>query len=552
MVFPSSFLVRSRSFASALTFSVTTMAIASISWTSFPFVAPAHAAANPSEWQSQVIYLVMPDRFENGDTGNDRLGYESCFDPDSPTKFHGGDWEGLRQRIDYLQDLGVTAVWTTPVLRQIGVINDSCGYHGYWADLTLADDEALEPKLGTEADLRGLIQDLHRTEMKFILDQVVNHVGYDARLVQQRPQWFNPSIPACESIGSPEVFCPLAGLPDIDFRNPDAVDYITRHSLSWLRRFPVDGIRMDTFKHVPQSYFRNVWIPLVNQIDPQLFTVGELLDAESLDRIRDVVDTGFDSAFNFPLQSAFVEAYAKEGSVDAIATIMNTTWTQFGDRALMLTNLVDNHDMPRFVNQPGFGVSEDEIRRRYHLALGTLLTLPGIPQLYYGNEIGLYGGADPDNRRDMPDWAWTNSGREDVSGEDASIALADPDATFDYVQRLIELRKDNPALHSGYYAELWRQNGASNPNVYAFFRGLGENRVVVVVNNSDEASGELAVPIQINTSLEPGDRAALQNGVILTNQLTTEAPETVRIDNETLHISMPPKSLGIYQISTDP
>ncbi|MGB3494175.1 MAG: alpha-amylase family glycosyl hydrolase [Elainellaceae cyanobacterium] len=538
----------SRSFA----LTVATVAIASIGWAFLQPLTPAHAAANPAEWQPQVIYLVMPDRFENGDTSNDRLGDASCFDPSSPTRFHGGDWTGLRQRIDYLQELGVTAVWTTPATRQIGEINDSCGYHGYWADLTLPDDTAIEPKLGTESDLRTLIQALHDAEMKFILDQVINHVGYDARLVQQRPQWFNPAIPACEALGSPEIFCPLAGLPDFDFRNADAVDYITRHSLSWLQRFPIDGIRMDTFKHVPSSYFRNVWIPLVNQADPQLFTVGELLDTQSLDRIRGVVDTGFDSAFNFPLQSAFVNAYAKEGSVDAIATVMAETWETFGDRALMLTNLLDNHDMPRFVNQPGFGIPEAEIRRRYQLALGSLFTLPGIPQLYYGNEIGLYGGADPDNRRDMPDWVWAESDRAIASRDEVAGALANPKATFDYTQQLIALRQANPALHSGYYAELWRQNGASNPNVYAFFRGLGHNRVIVVINNGSQASGEISIPIQPNTNLEPGDRTVLRNGVIITNQLDTGAPAVLQINDDALQISMPPKTLGIYKIVIEP
>lgn len=533
-----------------------TVAIASLSWLTPDFVAlesssSAYAAANPVEWQPRVIYLVMPDRFENGDRSNDRLGYAHCFDPTHPTKFHGGDWVGLRQRIEYLQELGVTAVWSTPATRQVDEINDSCGYHGYWADLTLPDDGALEPKLGTEVDLQTLIQELQRADIKFILDQVVNHAGYEARLTQQRPQWFNPAMPACEALGNAEVFCPLAGLPDFDFRNPEVVEYVTRHSLSWLQRFPIDGIRMDTFKHVPASYFRNVWIPLVTQAQPDLFTVGELLDTQSLGRIRTVVDTGFDSAFNFPLQSALVRAYAQAGSVDAIATVVDDTWSQFGDRALMLTNLVDNHDMPRFVNQPGVGVPEDEIRRRYYLALGTLFTLPGIPQLYYGNEIGLYGGADPDNRRDMPNWAWTAAQRANVSEAALAEVLANPQATFSYVQQLIQLRQTNPALHSGYYAELWRQNGDENPNVYAFFRGLGDNRVIVVVNNDSEASGDLSIPIQINSQLEPGDRAALHNDVILTDQLAAGAPQYIHINQDALQVNMPAKTLGIYQIENE-
>ncbi|MEO0491554.1 MAG: alpha-amylase family glycosyl hydrolase, partial [Cyanobacteria bacterium J06659_2] len=218
-----------------------TIVAASIATVQIAMVQPAEATAHSAEWQQQVIYLVFPDRFENGDPSNDQLGIAECFDPDSPTRFHGGDWAGIVQRINYLQELGVTAVWATPVYRQIGVINDSCGYHGYWADFTLPDDGAVEPKLGTEADLTGMIQALHNHEMKFILDQVVNHTGYDAQLTRQRPGWFNPMRPACELLGDPDIFCDLAGLPDFDFRNADAVDYATRQSLSWLERFDLDG-----------------------------------------------------------------------------------------------------------------------------------------------------------------------------------------------------------------------------------------------------------------------------------------------------------------------
>ncbi|MEB3212101.1 MAG: alpha-amylase family glycosyl hydrolase [Leptolyngbyaceae bacterium] len=506
---------------------------------------PAQAVANPVEWQQQVIYLVFPDRFENGDPSNDRLGIEECFDPTHLTRFHGGDWAGIEQRMDYLQELGVTAIWATPVYKQIGVINDSCGYHGYWADFTFPDDGAVEPKLGTEADLARMIQTLHDHDMKFILDQVVNHTGYDAQLTRQRPEWFNPMRPACELLGDPDVFCDLAGLPDFDFRNADAVDYTTRQSLSWLERFNLDGIRMDTVKHVPASYFRNIWIPLVNQESPDIFTVGELLDQFSLERLHQFLETGFDSTFNFPLQRAMVESFAKGGSVDQVAETAQATWNLFGSDALMLTNLIDNHDIPRFTNEPGFGVPEAEIRDRYFLALGTMFSLPGIPQLFYGNELGMYGGADPDNRRDMPEWAWTAEGRSGSGG--SGEFLPNPQGTFSYVQKLIDVRQENAALHSGYYAELWRQNGSQNPDVYAFFRGLGENRVVVVVNNGALPSGPITIPIQANTALEPGDRAALGSGAVLEELLGIEAPTILTVGDNGLTVDLPAKTIGIYR-----
>ena len=509
---------------------------------------PSLAAADPNIWRQQVIYLVMTDRFENGDEANDTLGEAECFDPASPTKFHGGDWAGLSQRVDYLKELGVTAVWVTPAYQQVGQVgpthNPSCGYHGYWPDFTIPNTLAIEPKLGGETALNALTRTLQDNGLKVILDQVVNHAGYNARITRQETSWFNPSRPLCEALGNPTIFCDLAGLPDFDFHNGAAVQFVTQQSLSWIEQFAFDGVRLDTAKHVPLSYLQNTWIPLMKQTQPDLFLVGEILDQDSAERLKPFTDAGLDSVFNFPLQKAMVETFAQGRSVDRVASQMQETLATFGARALMLTNLLDNHDLPRFTHETGFGVAEDQIRRRYHLALGSLFTLPGIPQLYYGNEIGMYGGSDPDNRRDMPDWAWTNAGRK--SG--GSGFLPNPQETFGYVQKLIQIRKSNPALHSGYYAEMHRQNGQPNLDVYAFFRGLGDNRIVVVINNSPLPSSLLAIPVQKNSEIESLDRLALADGKRLEDLLEMGAPSTITLKDSAVRVDMPAKTMGIYRL----
>ncbi|MDJ0704260.1 MAG: alpha-amylase family glycosyl hydrolase [Leptolyngbyaceae cyanobacterium MO_188.B28] len=509
---------------------------------------PSSAAADPSVWRQQVIYLVMTDRFENGDSANDTLGGAECFDPNSPTKFHGGDWAGLSQRIDYLKELGVTTVWVTPAYQQVGQIgpanNTSCGYHGYWPDFTSSNTLAVEPKLGGETDLKALIRTLQNNGFKFILDQVVNHAGYNARITTQETSWFNPSRPLCEALGNPDIFCDLAGLPDFDFRNGAAVQYVTQQSKAWLEQFTLDGIRMDTAKHVPLSYLQNTWIPLMKQIQPDLFLVGEILDQNSTERLKPFTEAGFDSVFNFPLQKAMVETFAKGGSVDWVANQMQETLEAFGARTLMLTNLLDNHDLTRFTNETKGDISEDQARRRYHLALGSLFTLPGIPQLYYGDEIGMYGGPDPDNRRDMPDWAWTNAGRT-LGGVGF---LPNPQDTFSYVQKLIQIRKGNPALHSGYYAEMRRQNGQPNLDVYAFFRGLGDNRIIVVINNSPLPTGLLSIPVQNNLEIESLDRLAMSEGKALVDLLELGAPPTITLKDSAVKVDMPAKTMGIYRL----
>lgn len=499
-------------------------------------------AADSSVWRRQAIYLVLPDRFYNGSTANDNLGAAGCYDPANPRKFHGGDWAGLRQKLGYLKDLGMTAVWVTPAYKQVGQLGDgSCGYHGYWPDYVDPDDGALEPKLGTSSDLSGLIADLHSSTygMKFILDMVVNHAGYNARVVSQRPSWFH-SPSECTN----DETCALAGLPDFKQEDPTVASYLTNLSKGWVSRFALDGIRMDTAKHVPIAYWRDSWIPGVGSVRAGLFNVAEVFREGSANDLKPYLDAGFDSAFNFPLRRALVNAFAKDGSVDQVAQRVQDDLGILGlSRHLMLTNLLDNHDVPRFVNEPGFGVPEDEIRRRYHLALAALFTLPGIPQVYYGNELGMYGGSDPDNRRDMPPWAWTTSGR--TAG--GSGFLPNPELTYQHVKKLASIRYNNAALYQGYYAEMWRQNGSGNPNVYAYFRGSSSNRVITALNNGAAPSGLLSIPVQSNTAISSTDRSALPDGTVLTDLLGAGAPSPITLTDGAFKANLPARGVGIYR-----
>lgn len=505
----------------------------------------ASAQVNQAVWRQQVIYLVMPDRFHNGNPANDRAGYADCFDPRSPTKFHGGDWAGLRQRVGYLRELGATALWVTPAYRQIPRLEGSCGYHGYWPDFRLPDDGALEPKLGSAADLSALIRDLKSSNIRFILDMVVNHAGYGARITAQKPGWFHRS-PGCLNLGEPEVNCPLAGLPDFNQSVPEVAQYLSRLSQGWARRLALDGIRMDTAKHVSLAYWQDGWVPAINQASPGLFKVAEVFREESAQDLKPYLEAGFDSAFNFPLRRALVGAFAKGGSVDLVAERVRQDLGILGlERHLMLTSLLDNHDVPRFVNEPGLGVPEDEIRRRYHLALAALFTLPGIPQLYYGNELAMYGGPDPDNRRDMPGWAWRAATRNGVySGQ----ALPNPGRTFRFVQKLIQLRRASPALYEGAYVELWRHNGDPNPNVYAFLRSWGDSRLLVVINNGTLPSGGIAIPLQANPDLSEADRDALSDGAQLADLLGEGAPPSLRVRNGSVVVDLGGKTVGIYRV----
>jgi alpha-amylase len=497
-------------------------------------------AQTPGEaagWRSQVLYLVVTDRFRNGDPSNDDAGAPGCHAPGDPHRFHGGDLEGVRQNLAHVRAVGATAVWLTPLYRQVPRLpNGDCGYHGYWADYVSPDDGAIEPKLGSAADLTRFVGDAHAAGVKVVLDMVVNHTGDIAQLPKVHPEWFHDPR-TCGGLGDPTIFCPVDGHPDFAQERPDVAAFLSNAAARWVTTYGVDGIRMDTAKHVLPSYFKNSFFPAVRANKPGLFAVGEVFDEGSAASYVPYVDAGFDGTFHFELRRALVDGIAHGGSVDPIANAVADGIGRLGmGRALDLVLMMDNHDVPRFVNEPGVGVPEDEIRRRLLLALDLLFTLPGVPQLYAGDEVGLYGGADPDNRRDLPAWV-TDAGRR--GGAHPGDAVTGADLVFARTAALTRLRTTTPALVDGAYRELWRQNGARNPNVLAFARGTGAGARVVVVSNGGAHTGTVRIPVPA---------AVFPDGATLTDELGDGAPAAVTLTGGSLVVDLPGKSAAIYRL----
>jgi alpha-amylase len=463
----------------------------------------SNIAAAVHDWRRQVIYLALVDRFANGDSGNDQShGVRECNDPTNPHAYQGGDLAGLTNQMDYLSSLGATTLWISPLYRGVSAMQGkNCGFPGYWADFGWPYELQIDPRFGSASDFDRLIDSVHSRGMKLILDMVVNHAGYDARLTHQRPWWFNePSH--CQSYGPAEIFCPLAGLPDFDHRQPDVRDYLVDAHRAWLQRFRIDGIRMDTVKHVDPNYFAQDWLPAMRQHRPDAFIMGELLDEHSFDAYHSYLAAGFDGLFNFPLRHALIDSFAKGKSVDVVAAKMQESLAQFGEeRASYMVNLLDNHDVPRFVQEIPYGIPSEDSHKRYLLALSALLTIPGVPQIYYGNEIGMDGGADPFNRRFMPGWAFDSKQR---SGAHPGY-LSRPDAIFEHVRKLLLIRRSNPSLQIGRYQELWRQNGAGNANIWAFARhAAGEGAPVVVALNNGYRHADVVLPIEVGHLFSEG------------------------------------------------
>ena len=302
---------------------------------------------------------------------------------------------------------------------------------------------------------------------------------------------------------------------------------------------------MDTAKHVPLTYFSDDWLPAMTRVRPQLFSIAEVFDESGPGALKPYLNAGFTSTFNFPLRRAIIDVFGRGESTNRIGDLVHDTIDILGiEGATRLVNFVANHDVPRWFEEVRVPADAPEVEPsyfvdRYRLALVATFTLPGIPQLYYGDELGLRGRW-PRNRRDMPSWAFSGASRRGPHSE----AIGDPADWFALNQRLISLRAQHPALQEGMYAELWRQN--AGPPVYAFLRSVDADRVIVLFNAGDDPAGPLAIPIADNPGIVAGDRAALADGTVLVDLLGYGAPETTTIEDGHLVVDLPALTAGIY------
>ena len=365
---------------------------------------------------------------------------------------------------------------------------------------------------------------------KLIIDLVVNHTGRDATLATNaHPDWFH-SAATCAALGASQIFCPLNGLPDFAQEDPAVANYLTTVSGNWVSRLEPDGIRMDTAVNVLPSYFAKSFVPGVRAKKGNLFLLAEVFDGGPFSgHIQPVLQTGFDSTFNYPLHFALAAAFAQGGSMDLVAANIDSAIATLGiAQTRMLTTMLDNHDVPRFMTNAAAGTAPAELGSRYALAMTALFTLPGIPQIYQGDELGAF---DTDNRRDMPIAAFYVAGRATLG----TGYLPNPAAIFRRTQKLIELRRANDALSAGDYTESWRPNGAST-NALIFTRQTADETVIVAINAGASATGPLSI------------RSKVADGTALIELLGEGAPAAITASGGRLAIYLPAKTAAIYRV----
>lgn len=450
-----------------------------------------------------VFYLLMPDRFANADTTNDDpAASPGLLDRARGRHYHGGDLAGVRARLPYLKELGITTLWMNPIYDNTNVLDDrerwqeqpTTAFHGYHA----IDFYGVEERLGDMAELRRLVDEAHAHGIKVVLDMVANHTSAYHPWVSDppTPTWYNGTperhlANTWQTWTLADPYSPphmrretLDGwfidiLPDLDQDDPEVARYVIQNTLWWVGTTGIDGIRQDTWPYVPRTFWRD-WMTAIEREHPTVRVVGEVFDGDPAlvaffegGRPQfDGVDTRLHALFDFPLFYPLRNAFARGRSVREVPQMLARD-RLYRDPDAMITFL-GLHDVSRFMHEPGATI--DGLR----LAYTVLFTVRGTPLVYYGDEIALPGGDDPDNRRDFPG-GWPGDARDAFT---AAGRTADEQAVWSHVQALARLRAARPELRRGATENL---HVAEQQWVYR--RG----RSVVAINN-DTTGAEVRLP----------------------------------------------------------
>jgi len=497
-----------------------------------------------------VLYLIMPDRFSNGDTSNDAPpdAPPEANDRRNPRAWHGGDLRGIIDRLPYLKELGVTAIWLNPWYDNWNGVNrcdkpwcPNTYYHGYHA----IDYYAVEDRFGDMKTLRELVERSHALGIKVIQDQVANHVGSQHPWATEPPleNWFHGTRES--HVQNPFrgdlLHSPHAGdwarratldgwfsddLPDMNQEEPEVARYEIQNALWWVGITGIDGIRQDTVQYIPRFFIRDLNLALDREY-PRMWMVGEAWNEQPLHTSFfiggrpgwDDINTQLDSVFDFPVWDTALRVFTGKAPVSALREILRHD-AVYQDPA-RLTTFANNHDVTRFMSLEGATLEGAMMHTAF------TLSIRGIPQLYYGEEIAMEGKGDPDNRRDFPGGfpndprnAFTRGGRTPAEQR-----------MFEWTRDWIRLRREHPAMRRGRLVDLFYDDDA-----YVFARAGGGETIVLVFNRS-------AAPKQITL---PAAALDAQDGARLLPLLVARDAVTITAGKATL--AAPPRTAVAYRI----
>lgn len=445
---------------------------------------------------SDVVYLIMPDRFANGDPSNDRPADApvSASNRQNSRAWHGGDLRGVTSKLGYLKEMGVTAIWLTPWYDNPNEANECdqpwcpyTNYHGYH----VIDYYGVEDRFGTMEDLRELVRRAHQNGIKVIQDQVANHIGLPHPWVNDPPleNWINPrkmntfnnSVLLSPNASDEERDLLINGwfvelLPDLNQNEPEVSRYEIQNALWWAGMTGMDGIRQDTIQYMPREFIRD-WSAAILKQYPKFWMVGEVFEEDSAQtaffqggRIGwDGIDTKLPAVFDFKLWRTSQEVFTGKKSARTLRDVLKYDGLYPDINNVVV--LANNHDTTRFMSLDGATKEGAKLHTAFVLATR------GIPQLYYGEEILMTGGHDPDNRDDFPGgWAEDKTDKFTIEGR-----TPDEQEMFEWTAQWIALRKQNEAMRTGKTIDVHYDD-----NTYAFRRSTPTNDLLFIFNSSDE------------------------------------------------------------------
>jgi glycosidase len=437
-----------------------------------------------------VIYLIMPDRFANGNTKNDNIeGYLDKVNRKEPYGRHGGDLEGIISKLDYLQDLGVTAIWLTPFQDNNMPM---FSYHGY----AFTDYYKTDPRLGTNEDYKRMVEEAHKRGIKVVIDIVFNQVGTEHYLVKELPMhnWLNQFDEYTQThfVGEtqPDYHASKADrdimikgwfhatMPDMNQQNPFVAKYQKQFVTWWLEYANIDAIRFDTYQYNDKSMLAD-WAKEIREEYPELYIVAEVwinnpaLLAYWQENGPGDYESHVPAVFDFSMYYA-LECFISDKSIHEVYQVIASDFL-YSNAAVNMT-FINNHDLQRVYDILGKDLA------KMKMVTAFLLTTRGIPQIYYGDEILMTGvEGQPYNhgthREDFPGgWpgdktdAFEESGRNEEQNE-----------YFNYLKHLLNWRKNNSEFVSGELIHF-----IPREEVYVFFRKAGDKSLMVVLNKNNK------------------------------------------------------------------
>lgn len=456
----------------------------------FPFLNPADIFTPPEWVKNTVWYQIFPERFANGNPVNDPEGTLPWGSTDpTPENFFGGDLQGIIQRLDHLQDLGISGIYLTPIFK-------AHSNHKY----DTIDYMEIDPQFGDRDTLHRLISACHDRGIKVMLDAVFNHSGYYFEPFQdvlkngersRYKDWFHIREFPLQFEPRPnyDTFAFVHSMPKLNTENPEVKEYLLEVGRYWVREFDIDGWRLDVANEVDHTFWRN-FRKEVKAINPDLYILGEIWH-DSMPWLR---GDQFDGVMNYPFATNMINLFAKGNlTPKQFAAEMNAVLFMYPDHVnQVLFNLVGSHDTPRILTE--CSENAEKVKQIYTL----MMTFIGTPCIYYGDEFGMTGGQDPGCRKCM---VWDQ--------EKQNYEL------FTHIQHLIALRKKYPVLaNEGDLSFI--ESDSEETKWVAYTRKNKADHILVVINTSEERT-EFKLPPEFKKST----LTDLLTGRLITSRLDT-------------------------------